>query len=151
MWCRVMKCIAVCCNVMQCVNICRHLSVMQCVAVWCSVWIYVDTFYEHTSTSSVNLSKNNVTHCNTLQYTATQISPPKNQETASLLPRSKWVDGHKASTTLLAYPQGSMGWLNRIFHALDPMGWLRLVGSLKYRSLLQNIISFIGLFWKRDL
>jgi len=31
------------------------------------------------------------------------------------------------------------------------MGWLRLVGSLNYRSLLQNIFSFIGLFCKRDL
>jgi len=30
------------------------------------------------------------------------------------------------------------------------MGWLRSVGSI-YRSLLQNIVSFIGLFWKRDL
>jgi len=32
-----------------------------------------------------------------------------------------------------------------------PMGWLRSVGSLKYKSLLQNIVSFIGLFCKRDL
>ena len=31
------------------------------------------------------------------------------------------------------------------------MGWLRLVGSLKYRSLLQSIVSFIGLFCKRKL
>jgi len=31
------------------------------------------------------------------------------------------------------------------------MGWLRLVGSLNHRSLLQNIVSFIGLFCKRDL
>jgi len=28
--------------------------------------------------------------------------------------------------------------------------WLRLVGSLNYRSLLQNIVSFIGLFCERD-
>ena len=28
------------------------------------------------------------------------------------------------------------------------MGWLRLVGSINYRSLLQNIVSFIGLFAK---
>jgi len=27
------------------------------------------------------------------------------------------------------------------------MGWLRLVSSLKLYSLLQNIVSFIGLFW----
>jgi len=31
------------------------------------------------------------------------------------------------------------------------MGWLQLVGSLNYRSVLQNIVSFIGLFCKRDL
>jgi len=31
------------------------------------------------------------------------------------------------------------------------MGWLRLVGSRNYRSLLQNIVSFVGLFCKRDL
>jgi len=31
------------------------------------------------------------------------------------------------------------------------MGWKRLVGSLNYRTLLQNIVSFIGLFRKRDL
>jgi len=31
------------------------------------------------------------------------------------------------------------------------MGWLWLVGSLKYRSLSQNIVSFVGLFCKRDL
>ena len=31
------------------------------------------------------------------------------------------------------------------------MGWLRLVGSINYRSLLQNIVSFIGLFCRRDL
>jgi len=31
------------------------------------------------------------------------------------------------------------------------MGWLRLVGSLNYKSLVQNIVSFIGLFCKRDL
>ena len=31
------------------------------------------------------------------------------------------------------------------------MGWLRLAVSLKYRSLLQNTVSFIGLFRKRDL
>jgi len=30
------------------------------------------------------------------------------------------------------------------------MGWLRLVGSLNHRSLLQNITSFIGLFYKKD-
>ena len=59
---------------------------------------------KHATTSSVNISKNKDTHCNTLQYTATHISPPKNRETAPLLPRSEWVDGHKASTTLLAYP-----------------------------------------------
>ena len=29
------------------------------------------------------------------------------------------------------------------------MGWLRLVGSLSYRSILQNIVSFIGLFCKK--
>ena len=33
------------------------------------------------------------------------------------------------------------------FATLD-MGWLRLVGSLNYRSLLQNIVSFIGSFTK---
>jgi len=32
-----------------------------------------------------------------------------------------------------------------------PMGWLRLVGSLNHMSLLQNIVSFIGLFCKREL
>ena len=31
------------------------------------------------------------------------------------------------------------------------MGWLQLVGSLKLRSLLQYIVSFTGLFCKRDL
>jgi len=31
------------------------------------------------------------------------------------------------------------------------LGWLRLVGSLNARCLLQNIVSFIGLFCKRDL
>jgi len=31
------------------------------------------------------------------------------------------------------------------------MGWLRLVGYLNYTSLLQNIVSFIRLFCKRDL
>jgi len=31
------------------------------------------------------------------------------------------------------------------------MGWQWLVGFLKYRSLLQNIVSFIGLFCQRDL
>jgi len=31
------------------------------------------------------------------------------------------------------------------------MGWLRLVGSINYRSLLQNVVSFIGLFCKGDL
>jgi len=31
------------------------------------------------------------------------------------------------------------------------MGWLWLVGSLNYRSLLQNIVSFVGLFCIRDL
>ena len=31
------------------------------------------------------------------------------------------------------------------------MGWLRSVGSINYRSLLQNIVSFIGLFCKIDL
>jgi len=31
------------------------------------------------------------------------------------------------------------------------MGWLRPVGSIKYRSLLQNIFSLLGLFCKRDL
>jgi len=31
------------------------------------------------------------------------------------------------------------------------MGWLRLAGSMNYRSLLQNIVSFIGLFCKRDI
>jgi len=31
------------------------------------------------------------------------------------------------------------------------MGWLRSVGSINYTSLLQNIVSFIGLFCKRDL
>ena len=32
-----------------------------------------------------------------------------------------------------------------------PMGWLRSVGSIRLWSLLQNIVSFIGLFCKRDL
>jgi len=31
------------------------------------------------------------------------------------------------------------------------MEWLRLGGSLKYRSLLQNIVSFIGLLWPKRL
>jgi len=31
------------------------------------------------------------------------------------------------------------------------MGWLQSVGSINYRSVLQNIVSFIGLFCKRDL
>jgi len=31
------------------------------------------------------------------------------------------------------------------------VGWLRSVGSIKFKSLLQNIVSFIGLFCKRDL
>ena len=31
------------------------------------------------------------------------------------------------------------------------MGWLRLVGSLKFKVSLQNRVSFIGLFCKRDL
>ena len=34
---------------------------------------------------------------------------------------------------------------------IECMGWLRLVGSLNYRSLLENIVSFIGLFCNRDL
>jgi len=34
---------------------------------------------------------------------------------------------------------------------MDAMGWLRLVGPLNYTYLLQNIVSFIGLFRKRDL
>jgi len=34
---------------------------------------------------------------------------------------------------------------------LSLMGWLRSVGSIIYKSLLQNIVSFIGLFCKRDL
>ena len=33
----------------------------------------------------------------------------------------------------------------------EAMGWLRSVGSINYKSLLQNIVSFIGLFCKRDL
>jgi len=31
------------------------------------------------------------------------------------------------------------------------MGWLRLVGSIKYRSVVPNIVSFVGLFCQRDL
>ena len=34
---------------------------------------------------------------------------------------------------------------------LYDMGWLRLVGSINDRSVLQNSVSFIGLFCKRDL
>jgi len=36
-------------------------------------------------------------------------------------------------------------------HICLDMEWLRLVGSLNFRSLLQYIVSFIGLFCKRDL
>ena len=32
-----------------------------------------------------------------------------------------------------------------------PTGWLQIVDWLNYRSLLQNIVSFIGIFCKRDL
>ena len=38
-----------------------------------------------------------------------------------------------------------------IIHVDLRMGWLRLVGSLKNRALLRNIVSFIGLLCKRDL
>ena len=31
------------------------------------------------------------------------------------------------------------------------VGWLQLVGPSNYRSLLQNIVSFIGLFCEKDL
>jgi len=31
------------------------------------------------------------------------------------------------------------------------IGWLRLAGSLNYWSLLQNVVSFLGLIYKRDL
>jgi len=31
---------------------------------------------------------------------------------------------------------------------MSPMGWIRLVGSLKFKSLLQNTVSFICCFAK---
>ena len=34
---------------------------------------------------------------------------------------------------------------------LVTMRWLRLVGSSKLEALLQSIVSFVGLFCKRDL
>ena len=40
--------------------------------------------------------------------------------------------------------------LNDTSDAIVCMGWLPLVGSIKSRSLLQNIVSFIGLFCQRD-
>jgi len=36
-------------------------------------------------------------------------------------------------------------------HTPATMAWLELVGLIKYRSLLQKLVSFLGLFCKRDL
>jgi len=41
--------------------------------------------------------------------------------------------------------------IHTLHNTLHTMGWLRFVGSSNDRSLLQNIVSFIGLFRKRDL
>ena len=40
---------------------------------------------------------------------------------------------------------------DRVSHACSAMGRLRLIGSLNDWSLLENIVSFIGLFCRRDL
>ena len=41
--------------------------------------------------------------------------------------------------------------IHTLHNTLHTMGWLRFVGSSNDRSLLQNIVSFIGLFRKWDL
>jgi len=38
-----------------------------------------------------------------------------------------------------------------VYHTIGIIGWLRLWAPLNFKFLLQNIVSFIGLFYKRDL
>jgi len=58
---------------------------------------------------------------------------------------NKYISKYIYLYIMYVYVYKCVEWPSRASEAL------RLVGSLKYRSLLQIIVSFIGLFCKRDL
>jgi len=102
----------------------RFIPVLQCAAVCCSVLQCVAVC------------------CSVCNVTGSYLFLSPSVSLAVFLPLSLSLS--------LCVSCTHMTWL--IWHDLQlVMGWLRLVGFLKYRSLLQNIVSFIGLFCKRDL
>ena len=85
--------------------------------------------------------RHTATHCNTLQHTATRCNTLQHTT-------------HCNISTTLAFEVVSL--LIRVFSGKKylsntGMGWLRSVGPINYKSLLQDMVSFIGLFCKTDL
>jgi len=108
------------------VNVCIYVYMFVCVLMSTKSPLQTNTdTLQHTATHC-NTLQHTATHCNTLQHTATHCNTL--QHTAT--------NEYRHTHCMITY---------------STMGWLCLVGSLKYRSLLQNIVTFIGLFCIRDL
>ena len=111
------------------------------------VWAQVSPQHTHTTT-----------HCNALQVTATHYSTLQRTTTHCNTLHRKVKYGLRCLCFKFVASSWSPSHLFRTsahvghLFAYTRIGWLRLVASSKnYTSLLQNMISFIGLFFKRDL
>ena len=65
-YCSVLQCVAVCCSALQCIAV--HCSALQCVAVCCIVLVPMMLQFYGTP------KKFKISHCNTLQHTATRCN-----------------------------------------------------------------------------
>jgi len=120
--CSVLQRVAACCSVLQCVVLCCR--VLQCFATCCSALQCVAGSQNPQNRAFWSRHQLLVEKCvahNTVQHSATQCNT------------------HRQSSVLV-YASTACAKARR-----------RKVGSLNYRSLLQNIVSFKGLFCKIDL
>ena len=107
----------------KCVYIHTHVYVYMyiCIYIYIYIYLWISTLVRHTHICVMNCS---------LLY---------------LRERKEWLSWPGLHLTSKCPP------LSNLAAAWGAMGWLRLVGSLNYRSLLQNIVSFVGLFCTWDL
>ena len=144
--CSVLQCVAVCCSVLQCVAVC--CNVLQCVAVCCIVLQCVGELQYVAVCCSVVMQCVAVS-CNVLQRAAACCSVLQCRYAVCCSILQCVAVCYSGSSIHISSAKKKKHKIPYV--TLMVMVWLSFVGSLNDRSLLQNIVSFIRLFSKRDI
>ena len=105
------------------------------------------SFAKQTSRQHWNTPQHTAAHCITLHRTAPHCITLHHTASHSKSLQVTNRHQHTATRTVALTPSAKETYTRTVSY----VGWLRSVGSINSRSLLQNIVSFMELFCKRDI